>query len=274
MTIIMPKFSLEATAKSINELFSVASILPPNTPVNIAFLGNESHEQRVNAAASIRALGLEPTPIISSRRIKSKADLDYFLGELMAHSKNKRIMLVGGDPEVPEGPYESSLELLKSDILKTCDVESVVIAGYPEGHPKIASHQLISSLKWKVDYLREHQFKVEITTQLAFCAANIIRWVQEVRAMGIVEPIRIGVPCPTRVKTLRHFAKLFGVYISEASFVKYEMNTIYQQLDAKTDTLYLELVQQIESLAIENIYFHLYTLDGLSKNKLWIESHL
>lgn len=274
MTDFIPKFSLETTGKSVKDLSSVANLLPSKTPVNIAFLGNESHEQRIDAASNIKALGFEPTPIISSRRIKSKKDLDYYIDELSRHSKIKRLMLVGGDPETPEGPYDDSLALLKGDILKACDIETVVIAGYPEGHPNISSDQLTASLKWKIAYLREHQYKIEITTQLAFCPERIINWVQEIRKMGINEPIRIGVPCPTRVKTLRHFAKLFGVHISSDLLDKYEMNTTHQQLDAKTDSLYLTLVQQIEQLGIKNIYYHLYSLDGISKNKLWINNHL
>lgn len=273
MTTSLPKFSFETTGKSIRELSSVASSLPAQTPVNIAFLGNESHEQRVNAAATIKALGLEPTPIISSRRLKSKAELDHLLSKLKERAQISRLMLVGGDPISPEGPYENSLALFESDFLQDCHVDTVVIAGYPEGHPNIPSHQLFESLKWKITYLREHQYKIEITTQLAFCTESIINWVLQIRSMGIDEPIRIGVPCPTKVKALRHFANLFGVNISPDSLNKYEMNTPHQELDAKTDVLYLELLQKVESLDIKNIYFHLYTLDGLSKNKLWIESH-
>ncbi|WP_067098920.1 methylenetetrahydrofolate reductase [Marinomonas atlantica] len=274
MTTCLPKFSLETTGKSVKELSTVADMLPTRTPVNIAFLGNETHEQRIQAAVTIKSLGLEPTPILSSRRVSSKADLDYFVNELKYRADIKRLMFVGGDPVAPEGPYENSLALFESNILKTCDVETIVIAGYPEGHPHITSNQLMVALKWKIAFLRKNQYKIEITTQLAFCTTRIIKWVQEIRAMGIIETIRIGVPCPTKVKTIRHFANLFGVPITADSLANYEMDTANLQLDANTDSIFVGLAQQIERLGIKNAYFHLYTLDGVNKNTLWIQKHL
>lgn len=274
MTIPLPKFSLETTGKSVQELSTVAGLLPPHTPVNIAFLGNETHQQRIQAAVTIKALGLAPTPILSSRRITSKADLDYLVGELKCRADIQRLMFVGGDPGAPEGPYENSLALFESNILQTCDVETIVIAGYPEGHSHITSDQLMAALKWKIAFLRKNHYKIEITTQLAFCTTRIIKWVQDIRAAGIMEPIRIGVPCPTRVKTIRYFANLFGVPITADALAHYEMDIADEQLDAKTDSLFVELAQQIERLGIKNIYFHLYTLDGVSKNTSWIQNHL
>ncbi|WP_417552468.1 methylenetetrahydrofolate reductase [Marinomonas fungiae] len=270
----LPPFSLETTGKSAHELASVADLFAARTPVNIAFLGNESHAQRIQAAATIKSLGLEPTPIISSRRLQSEEDFYHYVDPLLKQSHIKRLMVVGGDPKQPQGPYNDSIGLLKSDLLKSCELETVVIAGYPEGHPHIRSQQLIESLKWKVAFLKQQNVKVEITTQLAFCTESIVKWIETIRSSGIHEPIRIGVPSSTRVKTLRYFAQQFGVEISAASLEKYAMDTTDEALEAKTDALYQELTQTIKQQGYENIYFHLYTLDGMVKSKAWLEGFL
>jgi methylenetetrahydrofolate reductase (NADPH) len=59
-------FSLEITGTDIAQIRDSKFAIPVNTPVNIAFLGNESHRQRIHAAKTIRECGFEPVPIISA----------------------------------------------------------------------------------------------------------------------------------------------------------------------------------------------------------------
>lgn len=55
-------YSLEVTGKAIAQLEAARADIPLGTPVNIAFLGNEDHAQRVGAARAIRDWGLSPVP--------------------------------------------------------------------------------------------------------------------------------------------------------------------------------------------------------------------
>ena len=76
-------YALEAPAKAIEQIEASKAEILPGTPVNVAFLGNEDHTQRIRAARVIRECGFEPVPIISSRRLRSKDDLDNLLGALI-----------------------------------------------------------------------------------------------------------------------------------------------------------------------------------------------
>ena len=263
----LPKFSLETTGKGASELASVAELFAPHTPVNIAFLGNENHQQRIQAAATIKALGFEPTPIISSRRLHSKEDFYHYVRPVLQQSQVSRLMVVGGDPKQPQGPYRDAMALLSSDLLSDCDIHTVVIAGYPEGHPHISAEQLVESLAWKVNFLQQHGYRVEITTQLAFSVDTILEWVASVRSSGIQVPIRIGVPSPTRVQTLHYFAQQFGVEITADAMAKYGLDIANAPLVANTNALYQALTQRIEQKGFTDLYFHLYTLDGLAKSQ-------
>lgn len=96
-------YTLEVTGKGIHEVEQARAVIPAGTPINIAFLGNEDHAQRIQAAKVIRACGAEPVPIISSRRLCSEADRDELIGALVAQAAPKRFMFVGGDPATPAG---------------------------------------------------------------------------------------------------------------------------------------------------------------------------
>jgi hypothetical protein len=45
-----PLYALEITAKNIEQIEAAQSEIPAGTPINIAFLGNETHQQRIRAA--------------------------------------------------------------------------------------------------------------------------------------------------------------------------------------------------------------------------------
>ena len=68
-------FSIEMTAKDIENLRAAAPLLPPDTPVAVTFLPGETLDARLAAAKEVRALGFEPMPHFSARRIKSEAEL-------------------------------------------------------------------------------------------------------------------------------------------------------------------------------------------------------
>lgn len=106
-------YTLEITGKSVHQIIAAVQKIPAETSVNIAFLGNETHAQRFEAARLIRECGFAPVPIISARRLVSEVDAnEVMLGYLEAASPD-RFMFVGGDPTSPQGPFEDSMALMK-----------------------------------------------------------------------------------------------------------------------------------------------------------------
>lgn len=146
-------YALEITGKDVKQIEASKSDIHPRTPINIAFLGNEDHAQRVDAARIIRNSGFEPVPIISARRLHSQQDLDGLLEGLNASAKPTRFILVGGDLSKPAGPFQDSIALLQSGVLERHAIRHVGIVAYPEGHPKIEADTLWRSLKWKLAFV-------------------------------------------------------------------------------------------------------------------------
>ncbi|MDB5524578.1 MAG: methylenetetrahydrofolate reductase [Rhizobium sp.] len=214
---LFSNYALEITGKDIGQIAAARSEISPGTQINIAFLGNETHEQRIEAAAVIRRFGFEPVPIISSRRLKSREDRDALLSGYLRAARPRRFIFVGGDPAMPAGPYKDSLDLIASNIISNYQIRNVGIVGYPEGHPRIDNQKLWDALRRKIELLSAAGCTVEITMQFSFDADAIVEWIGQVREAGIEAPIRIGVPGPADVRRLLRFAAQFGVVSSAGS---------------------------------------------------------
>ncbi|OCP35861.1 methylenetetrahydrofolate reductase [Ensifer sp. LC163] len=268
-TALFRNYSLEITGKDIGQIEAARSEIPVGAPINIAFLGNETHAQRIEAAARIRKWGFEPVPIISSRRLRSVQDRDELLGGLISAARPTRFMLVGGDPSSPAGPYKDSLDLIAGGIIADHDIVHVGIAGYPEGHPRIDRRRLWEALEQKVELLKTCGCTVEITTQFGFDADAVIDWIVEVRARGIDVPIRIGVPGPADVKRLLRFAAQFGVASSAAIVGKYGFSLANLVSKVGPDRFMNRLQGGMTGRDLGAVLLHLYPFGGIAETVAW-----
>lgn len=267
-------YTLEVTGKDIAQVEAAREAIPAGTPINIAFLGNENHEQRINAARVIRACGFEPVPIISSRRLRSEEDLDDLLGGLIREAAPSRFLLVGGDPATPAGPFADSLALLESGVLQCHAIRHVGIAGYPEGHPKIDGETLWRSLKWKVAFLEAEGCSVEITTQFGFDAEAILRWIGELRGAGIGCPVRVGVPGPADVGRLLRFARQFGAVSSARVVRRYGFSLVNLLQRVGPERFLDRLVPQAADGRLGTVRYHLYPFGGIAETVDWMSRYL
>jgi methylenetetrahydrofolate reductase (NADPH) len=268
------RYALEVTAKDIEQIKASKAEIPPGTPINIAFLGNEVHAQRVQAARAIRECGFEPVPIISSRRLHSQEDLDSFLEALVKVANPERFIVVGGDPATPAGPYPDSLRLLESGVLERHAIRHVGIVAYPEGHPKIDDGTLWRALRWKLAFLKDAGCSVEITTQFGFDAEAIVRWIERLRGEEIDTLVRIGIPGPTDVGKLLRFARQFGV-VASAGIVREYGFSLTNLLDRIGPERFFErLLLGMTGQDLGTVLFHLYPFGGITDGVRWMNRFL
>jgi len=267
-------YTLEVTGKGIAEVEAAREQIPRGTPINIAFLGNETHDQRINAARVIRNCGFEPVPILSSRRLRSQEDLDALLGGFVQVAAPSRFILVGGDPAKPEGPFADSLALFAGGVVQRHAIRHVGIVAYPEGHPKIDTRDLWRSLKWKVDFLQQEGCTVEITTQFGFDADAILRWIARLRDEGINCLVRVGVPGPATVEGLLRFARQFGVVSSAAIVRRYGFSLTNLVQRVGPERFLDRLVAGLQDLNQGNVLFHLYPFGGIADATYWMNNYL
>ncbi|WP_433706536.1 methylenetetrahydrofolate reductase [Paraburkholderia sacchari] len=269
---LIDDFSLEMSGKDQPALQEAKSIIPPDTLINVTFLGNETLDLRVSAARSVREYGFRPVPHIAARRLQSDDQLKEFLIRLQEVGANEQVFAVGGDPATPEGPYDDSLSVIRSGILADHGVKHVSISGYPEGHPDIPGERLWDALSGKYAALTEQGLDSTILTQFGFDADPVVRWISEVRDRGIEAPIRVGVPGPAGVKRLLAFAARFGVASSASVVKKYGLSLTNLFGTAGPDRFIRALAGQLEGKGLGEVGLHFYAFGGLHPTGEWIRN--
>ncbi|MDR9752659.1 methylenetetrahydrofolate reductase [Pseudomonas sp. SZMC_28357] len=266
-------FTLETTARDSAQFHRDGALLPPGTRVNIAYLSSETLEQRLEAVSTLVQQGLSPFPIISSRRLGSVDVLERYLSEAIRLADIRGILLVGGDPATPQGPFNDSLEVINSGLLQRFKLQSVSIAGYPQGHPKIADEVLWRYLEQKVRALQDQGCAVDITTQLTFDAEAVVAWIEQVRRAGIQAPIHIGVPSPSTLPGLLKFASQCRVGVSMAMIKQYGWKATSLLSNVGPEAFLAVLQQAVAQRDLGDVRLHVFPLTGLPTMMHWINGY-
>lgn len=263
------------TGKDVPGLREAAHAIPQGTKINVTFLGNEDLDMRVSASKAVKELGFIPVPHISARRLKSQEQLEEFLSRLQEVGATEHIFAVGGDPAEPEGPYPDSLSVIRSGILQKYGVKEVSIAGYPEGHPDIATDVLWQHLEDKSAALKEQGLDAVILTQFAFDTDPVMAWIKSVRDRGITTPIRIGTPGPAGIKRLIAFSRRFGVGANAMIVKKYGFSLTNLMGTAGPEKFVSDLSGLLEADAsTAPVSLHFYTFGGLLATAEWARDYI
>ncbi|MFF3500585.1 methylenetetrahydrofolate reductase [Streptomyces sp. NPDC003247] len=269
-TSLLEDFSLEMTGKDVPKLEEAAGLIPQGTRINVTFLGNEDLRMRLEAARAVKRLGFVPVPHISARRLGSRADFEQFLTGLRTDGTGDDVFAVGGDPTRPEGPYEDSLALIESGLLREYGVRHVGISGYPEGHPAIGTDALWSALRDKNAALAAQRLDGSVITQFGFDVDPVLAWIERVRGEGITLPVRIGVPGPAGVRRLMSYATRFGVGTSASIAKKYGLSITNLMGTAGPDRFLRALAEGYDRVRHGEVKIHFYTFGGLKATSEWI----
>jgi methylenetetrahydrofolate reductase (NADPH) len=268
-------FSLEMTGKDIPGLETAREVIPPGTKVNVTFLGNEDLGMRVAAAKAVKDMGFVPVPHISARRLASQGQLEEFLGALQEIGATEHIFAVGGDPAEPLGPYPDSLSVIQTGLLQKFGVREVSIAGYPEGHPDIASDVLWRHLEDKSAALKAQSLDAVILTQFAFDTDPVTAWISGVRGRGIDTEIRVGTPGPAGIKRLLAFASRFGVGANAMIVKKYGFSLTNLMGTAGPDRFVTDLAARLaQDPSAGTVGLHFYTFGGLLATAEWARGYV
>lgn len=206
-------FSLEATRPSAAEIAGLAEVLPRGTPVYFSAVPTLTPQELVAGAALLRKGGLEPIVHIAARRIPAAADLQDLLTRLHAEADVRRLLVIGGDIDAA-GAFPDALAVIQKGHLREAGIEEIGIAGYPEGHVRIAADRLESALDQKIAAARAAGLRVHIVSQFSFDPDAIVSWLKRLRACGIALPVKVGMAGPTSLTALLRYAKRCGVSAS------------------------------------------------------------
>ena len=206
-------FSLEATRPSAAEIAALADVLPRGTPVYFSAVPTLTAQELVTGAALLRKGGLEPVVHIAARRIPAAADLQDLLTRLHAEADVRRLLVIGGDVDTA-GAFPDALAVIQKGHLREAGIEEIGIAGYPEGHARIAADRLEAALDQKIAAARAASLRVHIVSQFSFSPDAVVLWLKRLRACGIALPVKVGMAGPTSLTALLRYAKRCGVSAS------------------------------------------------------------
>ena len=272
---LLASYSAEVTARDRKGIEAAPDLMAPGAEVFIAAVPGESPEKIIDAAIQLHRGGLTPMPHIVARNIASRAVLDNLLARLAGEAGVTRAHVVGGDRDVPEGEFDSSLQLIETGLFKTHGLNLLTIACYPEGHPRISDPVLARALEDKLAACAKLGHDVSLVSQFCFDAEPIVALARRLRSRGITASLRAGVVGPADRGALIRYGLMCGVGASLRA-LKERHDLAKSVMAGETPEALLREVARARdgepSLGITGVHF--FTFGALAKSTHWAEEHM
>lgn len=261
--------SLEISPRELHHAGEVAALRPAGSCVYIPSLPGLPLARTLQAIAAIRGAGLDAVPHVSARRILDRDEFRDFLKQASALHGVHRVLLLGGDEPRPKGPYRDSLQVLEEGWLAECGVREIGIAGYPEGHPRIAREMLEQAMRRKLELAREQSIGVYALTQFSFSPSRVVEYCALLGRAHPGLPVYVGIAGPTDPVALARYAQRCGVSVSLRALRG--LGAGIAQLMGNTDPR-----DQLAAVARYNlgnvVGVHLYSFGGAIRTAAWMRS--
>ena len=270
-------FSIEVMPRTASKIESFSEILPQNTRVYIAHIEGVPIDEMVETAKRISGEGFNVMPHFPARIIKDKNMLEDWINRYQGEAGIKQALLLAGGVNQPHGTFESSMQLVETELFEKYNFKQLNFAGHPEGNKDIdnddTSQNVEAALAWKQKFKERTDASIALTTQFCFEAGPVIEWANSLVSNGIDIPIHIGVAGPAKLQTLIKFSIACGVGPSLRVLQK-------RAKDVKKLLLPFEPNDFLEALAVHknaNPNFnitnvHFFPLGGINVNASWIKS--
>ena len=270
-------FSIEVMPRTAAKIESFKEILPKNTRVYIAHIEGVPIDEMVQTAKRISSEGFNVMPHFPARIIKDKSTLEEWINMYQVEAGINQALLLAGGVDKPHGTFESSMQLVETELFERYNFKNLHFAGHPEGNKDIdkdgSNKNVDEALLWKQKFNERSDIDIAITTQFCFEAESVIEWANSLTNNGINIPIHIGVAGPAKLQTLIKFSIACGVGPSLKVLQK-------RAKDVKKLLLPFDPNDFLETLAkhkkenpkfnISNIHF--FPLGGIVTNASWIKN--
>ena len=265
-------FSLEVSAKAMPALRAEADRIPRGTVISIPWLASEDDDARLAAVRTVRALGFEPMPHLSARRIGSRTALERFLERATSEAGVERCLLIAGDLATPAGPFADSASIIETGRLERFGMKVVGIGGHPEGHPAMSGDARWQVLERKCQAIEARRMAPVIVTQFAFDADAVLAWLDALRARGISVPVLVGVPGPASVSRLLRYAAMCGVGASASMLAKYGIS-IGRLLGTAGPEVFADRLVKGLTRAHGQVSPHFFPVGGVAPSLEWVAQY-
>jgi methylenetetrahydrofolate reductase (NADPH) len=263
-------FSVEVTPKAASKIENFEDYIPSGTLVYIAHIEGTPIEEMVETAKKINDQGFCAMPHFPARIIKDKNVLEDWISRYKNEANVSNALLIAGGANKPYGQYDSSIQLIESELFDKADFNNLHIAGHPEGSmdidPDGSTTNVDQALSWKNEFSKRTDANMAITTQFSFDASSVISWANNIKEAGIDIPVHIGIAGPAKLQTLLRYSIECGVGASIKIIQKRAKDLTNLLLPYKPTNIITELATykaNNPSFNIEKVHF--FPLGGIKQ---------
>ena len=263
-------FSVEVTPKAASKIENFEDYIPSGTLVYIAHIEGTPIEEMVETAKKINDQGFCAMPHFPARIIKDKNVLQDWISRYKNEANVSNALLIAGGANRPYGEYDSSIQLIESELFDKADFNNLHIAGHPEGSmdidPDGSTTNVDQALSWKNEFSKRTDANMAITTQFSFDASSVISWANNIKKAGIDIPVHIGIAGPAKLQTLLRYSIECGVGASIKIIQKRAKDLTKLLLPYKPTNIITELATykaNNPSFNIEKVHF--FPLGGIKQ---------
>jgi len=269
-------YSIEVTPNAAAKIENFAEVLPANTRIYIAHIEGTPFEEMLKTAKKITDEGFIPMPHFPARIIKDKDILDSWISQYSGEANVQEALLIAGGSKEPAGVFDSSIQIIETELFDKYGFKRLHVAGHPEGNKDIDkdnTHTIVNkALSWKNEYAKRTDAQVAIATQFCFDSEAIIQWANKLIDMNIDLPVHIGIAGPAKLQTLIRYSIECGVGASMKVLQKRAKDITKLLLPYEPTSVINELAEyksQNPDFNIEQVHF--FPLGGTKTTANWVE---
>ena len=255
-------YSIEVTPRAVAKIEDLSEFIPSGTLVYIAHIEGTPIEEMVKTAKKINDQGYETMPHFPARIIKNKNTLKEWIFKYQNEANVHNALLLGGGVTKPYGEYDSSIQLIESELFDLAGFKKLYIAGHPEGNKDIdpdgSTKNVDEALSWKNKFKDRTDADMAITTQFCFDSKTVINWANDIKDKGIDIPVHIGIAGPAKLQTLLKYSLECGVGASIKILQKRAMDLKKLLLPYRPTSILTELAEYKSdnpNFNIEKVHF-------------------
>ena len=269
-------YSIEVTPNAAAKIENFAEVLPVNTRIYIAHIEGTPFDEMLTTAKKITDEGFIPMPHFPARIIEDKDMLESWLSQYSGEANVQEALLIAGGSKEPAGVYDSSIQIIETELFDKYSFKRLHVAGHPEGNKDIdkdSTHTNVNkALSWKNEYAKRTDAQIAIATQFCFDSGAIIQWANSLIDMNIDLPVHIGIAGPAKLQTLIRYSIECGVGASMKVLQKRAKEITKLLLPYEPTSVISELAEyksQNPDFNIEQVHF--FPLGGTKTTANWVK---
>ena len=276
LTNFLKGFSLEVTPRAAAKIENFSELIPKGTLIYIAHIEGTPIEEMVETAKKINDQGYSSMPHFPARIIKNEQVLQDWISQYKNEANVENALLIAGGSNKPYGDFDSSVQLIESELFDVAGFKNLHIAGHPEGNKDIdndgTTRNIDKALSWKNEFSKRTDATMAITTQFCFDSETVINWANDIKNNGIDLPIHIGIAGPAKLQTLLKYSLECGVGASIKILQKRAMDLTKLLLPYKPTQILSELAEykfDNPDFNVEKVHF--FPLGGIKQVSKFVE---